>query len=229
MAARTIITLSQLLTYCYDRLGNQSFWTQAEVTKLINEALRTWNCLTGYWHGRIQFTTTANRIYYPLPAALVFGAHVELNGNQITESSVFNWDQAIPDWEASRDTPEEWSPVGIGIIALRPIDPVGNLSIVVDGVSTTPVLVNLGDFIDIGQEDFKALLDYIEHLGTFKEGGAEFDATSTLMQSFMRQAGVRNEKLRATSTYRRVMGLDEDLERKPIRVRAANEPQVGVR
>ena len=228
MAARQIVTLTQFTTLVYNRLGNTAFWTSDEVRQYINAALRMWNAMTGYWHGQTILTAAANTTYYVLPATLVFGAHVEYNSSPLSLGSVFSWDQSDPNWMFRRGTPVEWSPVGINIIALRPIPPVPGGQILVAGVTTTPVLVAGGDFIDIGQEEFLVLLDYIEHLAVFKEGGQEFASTIPAVKAFLVAAGVYNEKLRASAIYRRAMGVDRSQQQKPWRTKPVDDG-VGVR
>ena len=228
MSARTQVTLAQFTSRVYDTLGNNSFWTSDEIRQYINSALRTWNSLTGYWHGRITYTTTPNTIYYCLPSTLVFGAHVEFNGVPITKSSIFDWDQADPHWASKRGPAQEWSPIGIRIISLRPIDPAGGNSVTVDGVTVTPILVNSNDYIDIGEEEFKSLVDYIHHVAAFKEGGQEFGSTVPLYKQLIASAGAKNEKLRASALYRRVMGLDETSQRKYRRLKTELNATVGM-
>jgi hypothetical protein len=110
-----------------------------------------------------------------------------------------------------------WAPVGLGIIALNPIPPAGGDVLVVKGVSVTPIVSAGGDKINIGREDFNALADYITHTLQVKVGGAEFRASKAAMQAFMKAAVVRNEKLRSTAIYRRIIGLEQDKQLKRIR------------
>lgn len=229
MAAYTKITLTQFTTLVRARLGPSAFWTDDEIRQNINAALRTWNCLTGFWAGTATFVTTANYPYYALPAALVFGARATLDGVLLQPSSIFNWDQLDPYWMFRSGLPAEWAPIGVGIVALRPVDPSGGHTIVVEGISVTPVLTVAGDFIQLGEEDFAAILDYVLHLLTFKEGGAEFFATQAQLKTFVAAAGVRNEKLRASALYRRILGIVPDPQQKPWRRKAADGMEVGVR
>ena len=204
------------------------------MNELINEALRTWNTCTGYWKRRITLTTSRGFPYYALPSTLTMAATVSFNGTPLVPGSVFEWDQGSPYWEGRPSTPEEWSPVGLATIAIRPPHAVGNGSLVVDGVSATPVMSSDTDgsgnpiYIDLGQEDFNAVLDYIQHIASFKEGGQEFASTERLLQSFYRAAGNRCSKFRASVLYRRVMGLDQNRTQKP-RESSNDEAPIGAR
>ncbi len=210
MAAYNTVTLTQLTATVRAQLGPSAFWTDTEIRNFINAALRTWNCLTGFWSGSKVLTTIGNRPYYPLGVALVFGARVELNGVTLDPGSVFEWDQQDPHWMSARGFPQMWAPVGIAIIALNPIPPSGGDTLVVYGTSTTPILVNPGDTVNLGREDFNSLTDYVAHTLQIKSGGAEFRSSKAAYQAFVKAAGVRNSKLRASNLYRRILGLEQD-------------------
>jgi len=214
-----------------DKLERSPFWSTNELTAYLNEALHTYSALTGYWKQRVVLTTIANLPYYNIAGALTFGMHLEFESTPLLQSSVINWDKGYPQWEGQPDPngPVEWAPIGISLIAIPPTDAVGSRTIVVDGVAVAPILTLPGDFIDIGDEDFTALLNYAQYLGAFKEGGQEFQSALPLHQAFLRQAAVRNEKLNASAVFRRAMGLDnEQAGQRPRRVPAQGTP-VGAR
>lgn len=218
MAAYNTTDLTTFIATVRADLGPAAFWTDSEITKFINAGLRTWNCLTGFWAGNVTFPTIANRPYYPLPnTTLVFGARVELDGQPLQQGTLFGWDQQNPQWMSDRGEPEQWAPVGIAIIAMNPIPPNGGQSLKVYGTSVTPVLVNPGDFINIGREDFNALTDYIAHTLQVKSGGMELQTSIPAYKAFIAAAGVRNEKLRATTFYRKLLGNEQDRQLKMIR------------
>ncbi len=68
----TATTLSQALTVLGGRLMDPTFvrWPQAELTIYLQQALRTWNALTGFYRDRATFTTTVNEPIYDLPTVL---------------------------------------------------------------------------------------------------------------------------------------------------------------
>lgn len=228
MAARTQYTLTQMQSKVYDRLQQSPFWTPAEVTKLINEALRTFSCLTGYWKKRITLTTLPTLPYYSLASAIAFGMRVEFNSQPLSQSSVTNWDKGYPEWEGQPSSPLEWAPLGLALIAIRPADAVGNNSLVLDGVANAPILAAPSDYIDIGSEELNALLKECQYLAVFKEGGAEFESALSLHQDFLKAAAVKNEKLLASTIFRRAMGLDTDLGgQRPRRTKSQLQPVGG--
>jgi hypothetical protein len=68
----TATTLTQALALLAGRLMDPTFvhWTAAELTIYVQQALRTWNALTGFYRDRDSFTTTVNQPIYDLPTVL---------------------------------------------------------------------------------------------------------------------------------------------------------------
>lgn len=62
------LQLSGMLTELANRLDdpNNVYWSQSELTIYIQEALRTWQSLSGYWRGRMVFDTSASVPFYDL-------------------------------------------------------------------------------------------------------------------------------------------------------------------
>lgn len=211
MAARKRYLLGQIQSQLSDRLQRSQFWTVAEQTAFINESLRTWSCLTGYWKKRVVINTLATLPYYNIAGYITFGMHVEFNGRPLLPSTVVNWDKGYPYWEGrpSVNGPDEWAPIGISMFAIRPTDAATGNTLLIDGVAAAPILADpIKDFIDIGDEELTSLLGYCQYLAAFKEGGAEFESAVDLYQAFLKAAAVKNEKLNASAIFRRAMGLD---------------------
>lgn len=68
----TSTTLSQARTILAGRLMDPTFvrWTEAEWTIYVQQALRTWNALTGFYREQGSFTTTVHEPFYDLPTTL---------------------------------------------------------------------------------------------------------------------------------------------------------------
>src|SRR5215472_5150622 len=231
MAARKRYTLSQIRSQLSDKLQRSPFWATPELNAIINEWLRTWSCLTGYWKQRITLNTLPTLPYYGLNGFLTFGTRVEFNGTPLLQATVHEWDKGYPYWEGrpSSTGPTEWAPIALNLIAIRPADAIGNNSLVLDGLAFAPILVSDSDFIDIGDEEFDLGLGYCQYLAAFKEGGQEFESSIALYQAFIKGAAVKNEKLNASSIFRRAMGLDaEQAGQRPRRAKSTMQP-VGER
>lgn len=231
MAARQRYQLSAIRAQLSDKLERSPFWASAELDAYINEALRGWSALTGYWKQRVTLTTIQNLPYYNLAGYLTTGMRAEFNSVPLLPATVYEWDKGYPEWEGrpSATGPTEWAPIGLSLIGIRPADAVGNNSIIIDGLSVAPLLVNDTDFIDIGDEELSALLGYGQYLAAFKEGGAEFQSALPMYQAFLKAAAVKNEKLLASNIFRRAMGLDaEQAGERPRRAKPILQP-VGAR
>ena len=100
------------------------------------------------------------------------------------------------------------------------------MTLYVDGVAVTPVLGADADFVDIGSEELNHILDYVQHVASFKEGGQEFLNTQDLLKSFLAGAAFRNSALKASARFREWLGVSRDDES----VRKYQTPErVGVR
>src|SRR3990167_4084801 len=68
----TAITLLQALNQLAARLLDPSFvrWSSPERTVYLQQALRTWNALTGFYRGQGSFTTQPGEPFYSLPSVL---------------------------------------------------------------------------------------------------------------------------------------------------------------
>jgi hypothetical protein len=64
------ISLSTLRQQLANRLydGLMVFWSSAELTVYVQEALRTWNSLTGYWRGDFTAPTVSSSTWYDIPS-----------------------------------------------------------------------------------------------------------------------------------------------------------------
>lgn len=74
MATYTYITQGQFLTQLANRLydSSEQFWSHAEKTLLLEEALRTWNALTGFWRGDFTGPTQNGVTFYDLTSVATF-------------------------------------------------------------------------------------------------------------------------------------------------------------
>jgi len=217
--AYTQLTRAQVRTLAYERLDNNTrFYRTDEVNRLINEALRTFNALTGYWKVRVgPIATVADQVFYALPGTMTNPMVAQWNGKSLQFASLFSMDYSRRAWQSETttsggevpDEPKIWCPVGLTQFAIWPADAVAGNSLLFDGVATTPVMSADGDFI----------LDYVQHLAAFKEGGQEHENTGLLFKNFLRAAADRNGQLLAHSRFRAWMGLDKREQQVPIRRR----------
>ncbi len=214
MAGYQRYTLGQLKTLAADRVGNINFWyPNDEMQWAINEAISVWQAMTGYWTTSFPLSLVAGQSFYDLPKQITSVRRVLYSGTPLTQMSTPELDLAFGSWEGTAGTPQFWAPEGISLLAIYPV---AAGTVVIEGTSDAPWLNNDADFIDIGDDELNAVLEYVHHYLTFKEGGQEFQASMDSLKSFMEQATARNGRLRATVFYRKFQGLDRESEQRRV-------------
>lgn len=222
--------LAQLQTLFYDQVGgNTAFWRLDEVTRILQEAFRVFNCLTGFWRDRVDMgLTTAGQHWYAVPAGLTYVLRAEINAVPLQSSSLYDLDYGQPTWEsetaAPGSQPTVFAPAGVNLFAIWPASYAGGESLIVEGVVAAPVLTSVGN-VNLGQDELCCILDYAVHVAQFKEGGQEFEASQEALKEFLKQAGSRNAVLQQSSKFRKWMGLT-DQKKRPIRL---PDERVGAR
>jgi hypothetical protein len=221
------ITLGALKVGMTERWDSAVFWTDEEARLAINEALRDWNLLVGRWHRRLTLSTGAGTVEYALGATLIYGARVSMAaGAPLTAASILELDLGRPTWRSETTAsgggvptvPTLWAPVSLQRIAIWPATAaIGVNNLLIDGVANTPVLVEDGDLVDLGEELHDPLLDYALHVASFKEGGARWAATLPYFTEFLKMAAQENSLLKVSKAYRRFAGLDRRRDLQPTK------------
>jgi len=214
--AYTEVTLAELQVAMRRRWDQSLFWTDEEARLAINEALRLWNLLVGRWFTTLAIATVAGQVTYDLDATLLYASRLRYtDGAPIFPTSVLELDLARPTWRAETvadggDVPPTvtlWAPLSLRQIVIWPATAaVDALSL--EGVAATPVLVEAGDTIDLGQELEDTLLSFALHVVAFKEGGTRWQATLPYFDAFIQAAIESNGRLKANKAFRRWAGLD---------------------
>lgn len=218
------VSLATLRQELKDKVESVPYWTDTEALQAINETLRWWNLLTGMWKARQSIVTTAGTVWYTTTNSFVYNMRVEFNSVPMEQSSIYNLDNGRTNWEGETTatsgaptTPRVWAPAGLKMLAIWPAHAAGGGTLTIDGVTTTPVLVNDTDTIDLGTAEHGPLLDYALATLAFKEGGLRFSALAQQMQqNFYRAAAEQNSRLSASAYFRQLMGLDVMRGEKPM-------------
>ena len=218
--AYTQLTRAQLRSLFDDRLGAaaSTFWLDDEKNGIIQEAMRVFNSITGFWKTSTSITTVADEHWYTLGGLITSGMRVRFNGKPLAPVTLADLDTGQRYWESETTisggvvptTPKMWCIGGINLVAIWPADHDGSNALMVDGIASTPTFVSDTSYVDIGKEELNTLLDYMEHIALFKEGGVEFEASMPLFQSFLSGAVTRNAMLMANAPYRKWLGLDDN-------------------
>jgi hypothetical protein len=200
------------------------FWTDPEIDASINETLRWWNLYTGMWRRVVNLTSTAGEPFYDLPGTLTWAARVTFRDTPLSLDSLISLDYGRVNWQSETGgsgaagvpaLPSLWAPIGIRTIALWPAPPANGELFTVDGVAQTPVLVNNGDFVDLGEDEFSLFHGECLYLLSIKEAGPRFAASAKLHQDFLRAAMDKNQRLKASSFFRRYTGIDNARGQRP--------------
>jgi hypothetical protein len=212
-------TLAVLQALMIQRWDTVVFWTAEEARLALNEALREWNLLTGRWRTRITIQTTAGSPEFniPQPNIMSYGMRVATSpgGLPLIPSSLSELDLGRPSWRlettatggAVPTRPLLFAPLSLTRLAIWPAYPTAtNLS--VDGVLSTPVLVNTSDTVNLGEEIIDVIADMALHVVAFKEAGARWRATRPYFETFLQAAAEENSLLKTHQAYRRFAGLD---------------------
>lgn len=214
MTAFQNTTLATLQARLADRYEGQVFWTADQARRSINEGLRLWNAMTGQWKA-----ASAGLITVPDDSYLFVGGTVEkvirvvVGGRIANPTDLDSLDQLRPGWEGTTAVAGQscryWAPVGLNVIALSPADAApAQQAITVHGIVAAPILVNPGDFLDLGDEEINTLLGYALHVLSFAKGIAALQATRPLYVAFVKAAAKRNAVFAASSVYRKLIGID---------------------
>lgn len=214
--AYTAVTLAMIRAELLDRVAAVPYWTDQEALHAINESLRWWNLFTGQWKARQTVVTVANQVWYSFSNSFVYNMRVEFNSVPMEPGSIFSLDQGRGNWEGETTasggsvptTPRVWAPAGLKMLAIWPADAAGGNTLTVDGVTTTPQLVNDSDTVDLNDSDHGPLLSFALRTLAFKEGGLRFSATAPLDKEFYTAIGQVNSRLSASAFFRNLMGLD---------------------
>lgn len=146
-----------------------------------------------YCEQRYQEIVQAARIY---PSVLT-GA---INNITCGVGSVFDMDSYMPDWQQTTGEPSFIGMCGrhLACIGQTPDNIYG---ITVTVCASAPVT----GFLQVSRDQIDPILDYAQHIASFKMGGAEFDGTTRLYQNLVECAKGQNGRLDAISFYRDTM------------------------
>jgi hypothetical protein len=121
---------------------------------------------------------------------------MQIGSQSIFTSSVFDLDAFKPSWEnETPSTPTDAGLAGRTLMALSPA-PSTNMNLPLDVVRNMPVPVADSDYLQIPSDVVPALIDYVQHLASFKMGGDEFASTQVQRASFLTAAANYNGRLR---------------------------------
>lgn len=224
-------TRATLRARLQDRYTGDPYWSATEANDALNESLRQFNLYTGYWRGTATAVTVANGVFITVPGTLTYRTRVTRPGLALARKSIVELYRTQRNWRTQTTasgspvptTVRVWAPVGLGTIAIWPAHAAGGLTLTFEAVKLTPILTADGQFIDIGDEELALVLDEALYILSFKRPSI-LEQMTPKHQTFLQGCLERNNQLRASSYYRRVLGLDAQQRVEPIKVAADEEP-----
>lgn len=125
---------------------------------------------------------------------------VHIEGRAVSLTSLKEMDAFSPTWQNESGPPERVVVAGPNLIALHPI-PDDEYTITFSVIRNAPLPADDDEYLQLGREHINYVLDYAQHLASFKMGGAEFQMTLPLYESMLEGAMKHNEQLRAYAQY----------------------------
>lgn len=121
---------------------------------------------------------------------------MRLNNVPLQVDTIYSADAFNFGWQtAAAGTPDIALAAGLNLVALSTKPDAGPYSVSATVVQNAPVPLVGTDQLQVGRDEFEAVIGYAQHLAMFKIGGAEFIATVSLLDHFFTAAQVYNSKL----------------------------------
>jgi hypothetical protein len=114
-----------------------------------------------------------------------------VNGTATSITSLAEMDQLASEWQASLSNLPTVVMAGMDFIA--PTPGIGQ-GLTLTMVGNAPLLDSTGTYVQVAMDDWQAVLDYAQHVATFKLAGKEFSDTMPLLNDFYRAAVARNKR-----------------------------------
>ena len=185
LVVASLYTLASLSDAIYSRLENNSvFFTQLEVTSVINEAIQITNLFTGFYQGTSRIVSAANQLVYNVPSGILFPQRVTWEGIQLDPIPITRIGQDYINWTTQTTTNygpvARWIPIGTTLFCINPVDAVGGNDIEVTGIVTPPLLVNSTDSMSLDDQYATIIVEYGASRLPLKIGGANWAQASKL-------------------------------------------------
>lgn len=144
---------------------------------------------------------------------------IKINGVTVPLGDLFSMDMFRAGWEDEpASVPDTVAVSGLNVIGVAP-KPNGAHSLAIDVVRPAQIPSTDAEKLQIGPEELDVILDYAEHIASFKMGGTEFEVTMRHHQNALRLAGEKNAVLR--SQWQRKRALEQaavqNLEKRPYK------------
>lgn len=157
------------------------------------DSLRAQYCEGRYKQGLALLLTSSAILYSRIDNLPLY-----IDSVQNTDNFRFGWQSETP------SQPDLLMTAGLNLIGLSPI-PDADYQVLASVVQNAPLPINDLDKIQVGRDDLEAIIDYAQHLASFKMGGLEFMSTYPLLNRFHSRATEYNSKLNELGEFTKPM------------------------
>ena len=117
-------------------------------------------------------------------------------------TSLAEMDSLAVGWQNSQENLPAVIEAGMDMVA--PVPGSGQL-VTLTLVGNAPLLDSTGTYVQCSRDDFEAVLNYAQHLCSFKMGGQEFASTMPLLKDFYRAAAESNGRWKSYGIFVEVL------------------------
>jgi hypothetical protein len=135
-----------------------------------------------------------------------------INNVPVDTDSMYQMDSFSAEWDSIPDSYPAIVTAGIDLMAISPA-PTATTGVEITVVGNMPLPINDTDFIQLSEDQFDGVLDYAQHIASFKQGGSEFTDTKDLYQNFITLCSQTNSRIEELGIFRDLMfqqGLRQD-------------------
>lgn len=188
-------TLTTLRARLLERVGGQQkFWVQAEEDYALNEALHMWQLMTGDFVSSGNASLAADAATATAPSGCLSPFRIKDGTTVLTPTTLHDIDQGAYGWRnVAATTPAFWACEGINLIWANPMDDAGT-TLACEFYDGADQLSAAGDYIQVGDEDVTAIVNYAHAYLAFKEGVGEGTDVAKATAELFRAAGSRRAK-----------------------------------
>jgi hypothetical protein len=135
-----------------------------------------------------------------------------LDNVPVDTDSMYQMDSFATEWDSDPKSYPAIVTAGIDLVARTPVIPAtSGVGLTVVGNAPLPLLDT--DYVQVSQDMADAVLDYAQHIASFKQGGSEFTDTAELYRSFIEAATETNNRIANLGIFRDLQfeqGLRQD-------------------
>lgn len=137
--------------------------------------------------------------------------NVQVNGRYISPSNLISFSFLEESWMAVAKSQISDVPLLRNMLGIYPTPATANSTLTLDLVKKATLPTADGSYLQIPPSLVGPLLDYAQHLASFKMAGNEFQNTIPKLQSFLNEAAKENSRLNQLAKFRNLVRMTSDL------------------